>query len=95
MMGPVSTNPNIQATGPASVPLRRPYGGRLVAGVAAGIAEYLSLDVSVVRIAFVLLTLLGGLGIPAYLAAWILMPDEGAAESVAEEWMHRYQSRAA
>ncbi len=50
---------------------------RMVAGVAGGLGEYLSIDPTVVRILFVLLTLLGGglLGILVYIVLWIIMPD--------------------
>lgn len=64
--------------------LRRPHQGRWVAGVAAGLAEYLEVDVVVVRIALVAAAAVGGVGIPLYLAAWLLVPDEDAEESVAE-----------
>ena len=60
---------------------------RMVAGVAAGAAEYFDLDVTVVRIAFVALAFLGGAGIPVYLAAWLLVPEEGADASIAEDFL--------
>lgn len=72
-----------------TLPLRRPHHGRLLAGVAAGVAEYFGVDVAVVRIAVVVLSLLGGIGIPAYLAGWLLIPDECASESIVEEWIER------
>ena len=78
---------------PAS--LRRPHQGRIVAGVAAGTAEYLGVDVAVVRVAVVVLALLGGVGLPAYLAAWLLIPDECAEESIVEEWLDRHGHAAA
>jgi phage shock protein PspC (stress-responsive transcriptional regulator) len=65
--------------------LRRPGEGRMVAGVAAGIAECFDLDPTVVRIGFVALCLLGGVAVPIYLAGWLLMPAEGAELSVGEE----------
>jgi phage shock protein PspC (stress-responsive transcriptional regulator) len=73
------------------MPLRRPSSGRLVAGVAAGVADYLGLDVAVVRIAFVVLTIVGGLGIPAYLAGWLLIPDEEHGESNLVEWLEAHR----
>jgi phage shock protein C len=73
--------------------LRRSFDGRMVAGVAAGAARYLGTDVTVVRIGLVALTLLGGIGVPLYVAAWLLVPDEDADESVAEHFMggHRIE----
>jgi phage shock protein PspC (stress-responsive transcriptional regulator) len=64
-------------------PLRRAYQGRMLAGVCAGIADYLAVDVTIIRVAFVVFTLLGGAGIPAYLACLLLIPEEGADQSIA------------
>jgi phage shock protein C len=55
----------------------------MLAGVAAGIAGYLGVDVTIIRIAFVVFTFLGGAGIPAYLACLLLIPEEGSDESIA------------
>src|SRR3954468_13620144 len=43
---------------------------RVVAGVCAGIAEALAVDVTLVRLVFALLALAGGAGILLYLALW-------------------------
>lgn len=75
-------------TGPV---LRRPAEGRIIAGVAAGVADYFGVDVAVVRIAFVVLALVGGAGIPAYLAAWLLIPSEEERYSAAEQWLHSHR----
>jgi phage shock protein PspC (stress-responsive transcriptional regulator) len=64
-------------------PLRRAYEGRMLAGVAAGIADYLAVDVTIIRVAFVVFTFLGGAAIPAYLACLLLIPEEGSDESIA------------
>jgi len=70
--------------GPVSrPPLRRAYHGRMLAGVCAGIADYLAVDTTIVRIAFVVFTFLGGAGIPAYLACLLLIPEEGSDQSIA------------
>ena len=64
--------------------LTRPSSGAMIGGVCAGIARYLNLDVTIVRIAFVLIAVFGGSGILAYLILWAVMPkDEGG--SLAEE----------
>jgi len=55
--------------------------------VAAGLADYLDLDPTVVRLGFVGLALFGGLAVPLYLAGWLLIPDEGAGSSVLEEML--------
>ena len=64
-------------------PLRRAYQGRLLAGVCAGLADYLAIDVTLIRVAFVVLTFLGGAGVPAYLACLLLIPEEGSDQSIA------------
>ena len=74
-------------------PLYRPLNGRMVAGVAAGISQYLGVDVTVVRIVLAVLTVVGGAGIPVYLAGWLLIPDEGAEQSLASELIQSLSSR--
>jgi phage shock protein PspC (stress-responsive transcriptional regulator) len=73
--------------------LCRPHAGRMLAGVAAGIAEHLDLDVTLVRIVLVVLAFVGGLAVPLYLAAWLLIPDEGEDVSVAEHLIDQFRSR--
>ena len=63
--------------------LRRPVQDSVVAGVAAGLARYLGVDVMIVRIAFVVLTVAGGAGIPLYLAGLLLIPEDGSDQSIA------------
>jgi len=50
--------------------------GRLLGGVAAGIAEYLGLTTTVVRIAFVALSVAGGVGVAAYAVLWVFLAQE-------------------
>ena len=68
--------------------LRRPAGGRILGGVAAGLARYFALDVTHVRIILVALSFLGGVTIPLYLAAWVLIPAEGSNTAIADEVLH-------
>jgi phage shock protein PspC (stress-responsive transcriptional regulator) len=49
---------------------------RMIAGVCGGVAEYLGVDPTLVRIGAVLLTVAGGVGIVAYAAAWLLVPSD-------------------
>jgi len=65
----------------------------MLGGVAAGIARYLSVDVTVVRIVFALLTIVGGAGIPLYLAGWLLIPEEGAGQSIAGQFIQSLSAR--
>ena len=73
--------------------LRRPTGGRMLAGVAAGIASYLDVDVTIVRIVFVVLAFAGGAGLPLYVAGWLLIPEEGAGQSIASELISSLENR--
>ena len=45
-------------------------------GVCGGIAEYFGLDPTLVRVGWVLATLLGGSGLLAYIIAAIVMPEQ-------------------
>ena len=74
-------------------PLRRPAGDRMVAGVAAGIANYLGADVTVIRIILAVLALVGGAGVPIYIAGWLLIPEEGSDQSIASGVLGSRQTR--
>ncbi len=50
--------------------------GRMIGGVAVGIADNLNIDITIVRLALVALTFVNGLGALIYLILWIIMPDE-------------------
>jgi phage shock protein C len=65
--------------------LRRCPHHRLLGGDAAGLADHLDVDPGVIRVAFVVLALIGGLAVPLYLAAWLLLPEEGSDSSIAQE----------
>jgi phage shock protein PspC (stress-responsive transcriptional regulator) len=65
----------------------------MLAGVAGGVAEYFGVDATIVRIAFVVLTIIGGVGIPLYLAGLLLIPDEGSDQSIAGSIIESLQSR--
>ena len=57
---------------PLALPrLRRAEGEGALAGVCAGIAKSLDVDVTLVRLTFALLAFAGGAGIVAYLGAWL------------------------
>ncbi|MBP5678136.1 MAG: PspC domain-containing protein [Bacteroidales bacterium] len=49
---------------------------RKIAGVCGGIAKYLNIDPTVVRILFLLALFCGSLGFWAYLIVWIAAPEE-------------------
>jgi phage shock protein C len=67
--------------------LSRAREGKKIAGVCAGVARYLDMDVTLVRLVWVLITILPPLpGILAYIICWVVMPMEPlpAATPVAE-----------
>lgn len=53
---------------------------RMIAGVCGGLAAYLGIDSVLVRIAFVVLLLASGIGLPIYLILWVVMPIESQAQ---------------
>ena len=75
--------------------LHRGDHGRMLAGVAVGLADYFDVDPTIVRVGFVALAFLGGLAVPLYLAGWLLIPDEDSDLSVAEELLARERARGA
>lgn len=48
---------------------------RRLCGVCGGIAEYFNIDPTLVRLVWVIITLMGGAGILAYIIAAIIIPD--------------------
>ncbi len=61
----------------AHMPFSRPREGRKIAGVCAGFARYMNVDVTLVRlIAIVLLLFPPSCGLLAYIIAWIVMPND-------------------
>ncbi len=56
---------------------------RIFAGIAGGLAARLGRDVTFVRILLALSALLSGLGVVCYVLAWLLLPAEGASETIA------------
>ncbi|HZT32625.1 MAG TPA: PspC domain-containing protein [Bryobacteraceae bacterium] len=76
------------ASGPAAAArLTLDVENKKIAGVCAGFARYLGIDVILVRIVWLVLAISGGVGVIAYLVAWILMPKERpAAPAAASEF---------
>jgi len=91
---PSETRPNAESDGFASQNLRtlsdvrRSSDDRIVAGVCAGVARHLNIDPILVRIAVVALTFIGLSGLILYLAAWFLLPEDDADQSVAADWFN-------
>ena len=73
--------------------LVRPLEGRMIAGVCAGIGEYLGVDPNVVRLVFAALTIFSaGAGALVYLVAWAVLPEEGEKSSIAENFFSKKKS---
>lgn len=53
----------------------RPSEGRILSGVCAGLSHAMAFDVTLVRLAFLVLALAWGLGVVLYGGLWLLMPD--------------------
>lgn len=62
----------------SNAPLRRSSSNRMIAGVVAGLARYIGMDVSLARILYVLISIFSAAfpGILVYLICWILIPEE-------------------
>jgi phage shock protein PspC (stress-responsive transcriptional regulator) len=64
--------------------LLRSRSNRVIGGVCGGLGQYFNVDPILFRIAAVVLTLAGGAGLLAYLAALVLMPSEPAEGAAAQ-----------
>jgi phage shock protein PspC (stress-responsive transcriptional regulator) len=79
--------------GPAVKRLERSQDDRMLAGVCGGLARYFGIHPAFYRVGFVVLTLIGGAGILVYLAAALVIPDEGKADSIAAETLRDARDR--
>ena len=97
---PIEPDPLTDPTGPDPAPaappppprrLTRRSDERLLGGVAGGVADYLGVDVVLVRLAFVVTAFLGGVGVIAYLLGWIVLPVAPTASGVEASHADRRQ----
>ncbi|MFG1817992.1 PspC domain-containing protein [Kribbella sp. NPDC049174] len=71
-----NSNPNAPFSNLSGKVLRRSREQRMLTGVSGGIAEYLNIDVTLVRLGIVGLTLLtGGTALIGYVVAWVVIPE--------------------
>lgn len=56
--------------------LYRIVNGKVIGGVAGGLAEYFGIDPTIIRIIFILLTVMGGGGLLVYVILWIVVPEK-------------------
>ena len=73
--------------------LERSDSDRILYGVAGGLARYFDIHPAFFRVGFVVLTLLGGSGLLIYAAAALVMPGEGAPDSVATRALRQRRDR--
>lgn len=73
--------------------LERSRSDRKLAGVCGGLAHYFDIHPAVYRVGFVVPTLLGGAGILIYLAAALVMPNEGHEDSFATAALRNRRDR--
>jgi len=73
--------------------LHRSHDDRILAGVAGGLGRYFDISPTFFRIGFAILALVGGAGILLYVAAWLVIPDEGESDSIVSEALRRRRDR--
>jgi phage shock protein PspC (stress-responsive transcriptional regulator) len=70
--------------------LVRTRDGRIVAGVCSGLGRYFGFDANLIRLILAVVTVFtGGFGALVYLAAWVVIPEEGEKESIAESLVNK------
>jgi len=60
--------------------LRRSSDNKVLGGVCGGIGEFLGVDPVWLRLAFVVISFFGGVGVIAYGLAWLLLPDSATGD---------------
>ena len=84
----------VMSNGNGSKTLVRTRDGRIVAGVCSGLAQYFGIDANLIRVIVAVLTVFtGGVGALAYLAAWVVIPEEGEKSSIAENVVNKNRRR--
>jgi phage shock protein C len=73
--------------------LRRSSHDRLLGGVGAGVADYLGTDVTTTRVGLAAAAVRAHVAIPAYAAAWALIPEQGKSQSRAAEFLDSMAGR--
>ncbi len=59
--------------------LQRSRTEKLIGGVCGGLGQYFDIDPTIIRVIWVVITLMGGAGILAYLILWVVVPLESPA----------------
>jgi phage shock protein PspC (stress-responsive transcriptional regulator) len=69
--------------------LHRSRRDRIVFGVCGGLGEYFDLDPVLIRLAFVLISLVGGAGVLAYLILAVVLPEQDVSPEPGREGLRR------
>lgn len=69
--------------------LTRPENGRILGGVCAGVANWIGLDVTLVRIIFLILGFMTGSGLLIYLILWVVIPSSTEIPGNQTDWSMR------
>jgi phage shock protein C len=69
--------------------LVRPENGRILAGVCAGLADWIGLDVTLIRLIFILFVFLPAPGLLIYLILWVIIPSSNEAPHAQGDWSFR------
>ncbi|MGH9243636.1 MAG: PspC domain-containing protein [Acidimicrobiales bacterium] len=92
---PIDTDPHTASStsnsGPRSTSrrLERRAGDKVLGGVCGGIADYFGIDAVLVRVVTGLLAFTTGIVVPAYLVAWLVVPEAGSDQSELERLLDR------
>ena len=74
---------------PAPKQLYRTETNQVIAGVAGGLGEYFEIDPVLIRVLFILLTVMGGSGILLYILLWLVLPEKSKVSLSTEETMRQ------
>lgn len=91
----LAPGPEVEASPPSGPPppFVRSLSERTIAGVAAAIGRRLGIGTGWVQFGFIVATIFGGLGIALYAAGWLLIPEEGQRQSVAQHLLNQATTR--
>ncbi|MBC6459870.1 PspC domain-containing protein [Actinomadura sp. HBU206391] len=68
--------------------------GRILGGVCTSLSRQFGVDVHVTRLALAVVAFFtGGTAVAVYVAAWLLIPDEGKETSIAQDLINKSQSK--
>ena len=65
--------------------LHRSQSGKIIAGVAGGLADYFEIDSAIIRLLFIVIVAFGGSGILLYIILWLIMPQGPAQPAIINE----------